>query len=348
MRFSFRASLVTAFAVLFSFAACGGDDSTSTGPDATAPDGARDGNDAGGVRDATSPIDTGSDAAKTDAAVMASDGGADAHVDATTGDAGTDATPMDAEVDAATIDAGVDATTDDAGVDAMTIDAAVDATTIDAEVDATASDADVDATIDASDAAAPVDANMPTCGLPGACVATTAIPTTSGTQQGATYTLCPAGPNPNAMPPQCIVEIDLGNAALTVTSPSAGTWDVSGTIPVRLADLPITATILGVQGAGDGTINAGAVCPISTTEAFAVFTVQASGTSTGNGPVVLGCSAVSVTSLTLSASEVQSDVNACGFPPALVSLAESLLSQVLTPVLKSAITQAIQSDACLH
>jgi hypothetical protein len=176
--------------------------------------------------------------------------------------------------------------------------------------------------------------------------------TLSTTTTGATVTFCPNGPMPNAMPPQCIVEVDFGNASLTLTNgPVDGgvqEIDLTGTIPLRLADMPVSATTILGPFSGDATINAGAVCPVSTTESFAVLDVQAKLTESGSAPVIVGCSPLGVLSVTLTASQVQGDSNVCGVPSQFVSLGEAAFSQLITTVLQDIIAQGITSQACLH
>jgi MYXO-CTERM domain-containing protein len=73
-----------------------------------------------------------------------------------------------------------------------------------------------------------------------------------------TIDICPAGPNPNANPPTCKVEVMLGNAKLRLDAASYASAGgkpavrISGTIPLRVKDLPIDVTILGAAKIGVG------------------------------------------------------------------------------------------------
>jgi hypothetical protein len=177
-------------------------------------------------------------------------------------------------------------------------------------------------------------------------VATVPLPTTTGTQQGVNYTACPAGPNPGATPPQCIIEVDLGHASLTLTGST--TIMVTGTIPVRLEDLPITASAFGQTLSGFATLDNGAVCP-PTTESFVALPVQATLTWTGTGAPTVGCSALSVTSLNVDQTAVTNATGICGgIPAAFVATAQSVVGQALEPILAAAIKQEIQAQACLR
>jgi hypothetical protein len=71
------------------------------------------------------------------------------------------------------------------------------------------------------------------------------------------YSVCKGGANPNANPPSCIAEIDLGKADLKVTSGTPYEVHVKGTLPVRVQDLPISTTF----GGGDIALNGDGACP---------------------------------------------------------------------------------------
>ena len=53
--------------------------------------------------------------------------------------------------------------------------------------------------------------------------------------------ICPNSPNPSSVPPECIADIGIGNAQLHLDSVTPDSVLISGTLPVRLQDLPIDA-----------------------------------------------------------------------------------------------------------
>ncbi len=77
--------------------------------------------------------------------------------------------------------------------------------------------------------------------------------------------VCPGGPNPNANPPTCRAEIQLGNAKLHVDAANYATAGglpavrIEGTIPIRVRDLPVDVSVLGNVniGVGEGSCNGG-------------------------------------------------------------------------------------------
>ncbi len=66
-----------------------------------------------------------------------------------------------------------------------------------------------------------------------------------------TVTICPSGPKPTANPPECVVEANLGTSSLTVATAAPHEITVTGTLPVRLQNLPMSGSGLGgILGGG--------------------------------------------------------------------------------------------------
>ncbi|HRI71751.1 MAG TPA: hypothetical protein PK156_46280, partial [Polyangium sp.] len=57
--------------------------------------------------------------------------------------------------------------------------------------------------------------------------------------------VCPGGPDANASPPKCIAEIDIGNAQLNIDTATPHNIKITGPLPIRLANLPISLGFLG-------------------------------------------------------------------------------------------------------
>src|SRR5690606_32390809 len=70
-------------------------------------------------------------------------------------------------------------------------------------------------------------------------VMTFEIPTTSGSASIIDYDVCPDGPKPNANPPECVAEIDLGNAQLDIAPTAPHNLHITGALPLRLQKLPV-------------------------------------------------------------------------------------------------------------
>lgn len=75
-------------------------------------------------------------------------------------------------------------------------------------------------------------------------VITFPVPTTSGSQLGIKYDVCPGGPDANANPPKCVAEIDIGNAKLNIDTADPHNIHITGPLPLRMQDLPIDVTLL--------------------------------------------------------------------------------------------------------
>jgi MYXO-CTERM domain-containing protein len=74
--------------------------------------------------------------------------------------------------------------------------------------------------------------------------------------------ICPNGPMPNANPPECVAEIDLGNAQLVIDPEAPHNIHVHGPMPVRIQKLPLKVTWFGfLEDNLDMVLNANKACP---------------------------------------------------------------------------------------
>jgi hypothetical protein len=58
--------------------------------------------------------------------------------------------------------------------------------------------------------------------------------------------ICANGSNATSSPEQCIAEIEIGSAALTIATATPDSLTLNGTIPVRIQELPASGTIIGI------------------------------------------------------------------------------------------------------
>ncbi len=69
------------------------------------------------------------------------------------------------------------------------------------------------------------------------------LPFEIGTQSGSfgplKYEVCKDGPKPDANPPECVAEIDLGNAKLALAPAAPHNLKITGPMPIRLRNLPL-------------------------------------------------------------------------------------------------------------
>jgi hypothetical protein len=193
----------------------------------------------------------------------------------------------------------------------------------------------------------------PVCGIPGHCVLRVPIPTTTSSSNGATVTACPGGPQADASPPLCVLELDLGDEALAFDGGPA-----IGTIPLRVQDLPWTVTILGSSlsvdtALGDpegGTCSGSAVPPI----AFRAFPVQIvlaapeGGAPADAGTPVLGCDPADAGNVIVSVSSSDLVVCGCGLPTAYCDLMATSMASVVGQAIGAEIAAAVNQRACLQ
>lgn len=294
-------------------------------------------------------LDDASDASiGSEAAVEASaDASIDASVDAHEVDA-SEASAPDAFNDAAG-DAAADAV-DDVSSDAQG-DAPNDGTSQDAGDAAAFSDAsDAADAVDASEAASPP---PPVCTLPGACVVTTEVPTTTTvTTSGLvtiTTTVCPNGPRPNASPPECVLETDLGGLGALAQADAAtcGAFSAQGDAKFRVQSLPVhlASALLNVDfyvTFGVGACGA----PV----AFAPATTSVSGSVASSASAAyLGCDPVTVASIDVSAASVAGSQTLCGSAvlASYWNLLRGSISGAVAPLLRAAVLDAARDRACL-
>ncbi|MCC6554351.1 MAG: hypothetical protein IT372_15320 [Polyangiaceae bacterium] len=92
-------------------------------------------------------------------------------------------------------------------------------------------------------------------------VVTFPVPESSGSAL-IDYTLCPGGADPNASPPKCVAEIDIGNAQLAIDPLAPHNLRIHGPLPIRLQNLPIEIDY-GIFGTDTAiaTLNGNGGCP---------------------------------------------------------------------------------------
>ncbi|WP_437718563.1 hypothetical protein WMF45_20300 [Sorangium sp. So ce448] len=86
------------------------------------------------------------------------------------------------------------------------------------------------------------------------------IPRSSGSAL-VDYTVCPGGADPNASPPRCAAEIDVGSAALHLEPRTPHNLRIRGSLPVRLQNLPILIDFLVTDSTVIATLNGNDACP---------------------------------------------------------------------------------------
>lgn len=183
-------------------------------------------------------------------------------------------------------------------------------------------------------------------------VLTFEVPSSSGSEFGISFDVCPGGPDPNGNPATCLAEIDVGNAQLAVDTTNPHNIHITGPMPVRIQDLPIHITYFGfiesdidvvLHGDGDG------VCP-GDPQSFAMINLDVDiSIEIDSNPdhSRYGYSRVKVNSMTLSEDNLKDSLHFCGgFDAAILEALKSILFGVLVDPLIGTLTEQIDSQLC--
>ena len=158
-------------------------------------------------------------------------------------------------------------------------------------------------------------------------------------------TVCPNGPNATSSPPECVAEIEIGSAALTVGTATPDNLTLTGTIPIRVRDLPVS-TPVGTIAIGVGS---GGSCPSSgvSDANFANFpiTVNLPLVADPNAPhagYTMIDAANAAVSVTISSSDLQL-CSSCGILDVLCNPILSILPGLVVGPLQTAINGEVQN-----
>lgn len=194
------------------------------------------------------------------------------------------------------------------------------------------------------DAGEEADAPSLVCASPGACVLSVSIPPSTATLTtplfDLDYTLCPSGADATTDPPVCIVEVDLGQSALTFTASEAGS-SATGTIPMRARKLELQTDI------DDGyvTLLDSKACPPATI-GFVNPGVSLD-LSAWPPSSQLGCTEVLGSNVNVDEYPLWNGMQLCDANLAVkTQLFAAIAAEVATHV-ETAITEAIANRACL-
>jgi len=177
------------------------------------------------------------------------------------------------------------------------------------------------------------------------------IPATSGSASFINYSVCSGGANPTANPPSCVADIDLRTANLTITP--AGPYDlhITGTLPIRVQDLPISTTLGSFDAAisGDGSCPGDATSydaiPVDMDIAIHVDTNAAHTARYGYSQIIVN----QVVDQSAVSTNLGNNINFCnGFLGSVLNigfLKSLIVGQLVTPLVSTLTTQ-IDSQLC--
>ncbi len=137
------------------------------------------------------------------------------------------------------------------------------------------------------------------------------VPTSTSSAVGISYTVCPGGADAAANPPKCVAEIDLANADLSVQPSAPHNVVISGTVPLRLQNLPLDT------GLGDIviTLNNNEACPSENQEFAPIGATINLSVETDLDPAHArqGYSKIAISEVTISQSDIEDAISLdCG------------------------------------
>jgi Dictyostelium (slime mold) repeat len=156
---------------------------------------------------------------------------------------------------------------------------------------------------------------------------------------GYSYTLCPLGPEPTQTPPSCALEVDFSTAALTFEALPDGTYRMAGTLPVRLASLPVEVVYLSVGMSGTLTFTGNASC--SGSQAFVPLPVTIT-----FDPAAAPGDALQVVAVT-DLPTVASGLTVCGgMAAAVANLVEGFYAPELQTFVEAQLKSLVEQQLC--
>ncbi|MEZ4307660.1 MAG: hypothetical protein R3F14_06395 [Polyangiaceae bacterium] len=168
-------------------------------------------------------------------------------------------------------------------------------------------------------------------------VLTFEVPPTSGNQSGIEYKVCPGGPKPNANPPECVAEINVGQAKLNITTAGPNLIKITGPLPIRLQDLPADFVYFFIPDSTDIVLNGNDKCPGQTqTYANVNLNVELAIQVDDNAShAKYGYSYIKVNKVEVDQNQLKSALHFCGGLPGAVEglLKDLAFGQLVGPLL---------------
>ena len=175
--------------------------------------------------------------------------------------------------------------------------------------------------------------------------------TTSGT--GYDITICPGGPDAAAM--KCVAEIDIGHAAMTITSGAPHEILAFGPVPLRLKNLPITGTALGfipidvsavASGGGNNDCDPNTMS-FKNVDVNADISIEVERDTAHTS--LLGYSKIKIVKVDISSAQITDGLHFCGggLDDWLLNALKGVLGSTLLGGFTDTINQTIADQLCL-
>ncbi|UQA58296.1 hypothetical protein [Polyangium aurulentum] len=185
-----------------------------------------------------------------------------------------------------------------------------------------------------------------TCKVPGVCMSAAAVPTTKGTQLGVEYEVCPGGADPLAMPPRCMVEVDVGSLVLSAAAGTCGAVSANGVVKMRLANLPADMVYFG--NTAHIVLQTGKTCGAPAWIDVPVH-IQGAGVPLADGSIQFGCDVLTITQIDADLTTVENSLQLCGdmLPTGFDGPVKSLARDMVVATLKAALHSIDRGRGCL-
>ena len=164
-----------------------------------------------------------------------------------------------------------------------------------------------------------------------------------------TVKICPDGPKPNANPPECVVEADLGKAKLTITTAAPHNLKVGGTLAVRLQKIPLKGT--GVAGFvnSEVVLTKGGVCsPKEFADIPVTVDISLEVDKDPTHGARQGYTKVKILKLDINNTAIGNGIKFCGsgFDDTIINLVKPLLINSLLGGLTGTLTGTVEDQLC--
>lgn len=167
------------------------------------------------------------------------------------------------------------------------------------------------------------------------------------------YEICPNGPKPDASPPECVAEIDLGNTDFTIAPTPPNDIRVLGDVKMRLRKLPLSTSVgsMTVVASGGGNNECGDGGPDDFTWADVPLSVEVA-LDTDTNPAHtsrFGYSKAQIKSFNLNQSRITDAVHICpdNFGTDILNFLKGFLGNSLLGGLTNSLTGSLDTALCV-
>jgi hypothetical protein len=186
-------------------------------------------------------------------------------------------------------------------------------------------------------------------GSSNAGVLTFEIPKSSQSVGIGNVNICPDGPNPNADPPTCTAEVDLGKANLTIATKTPSNITVTGTLAVRLRSLPIKGSGLLGWVNSVAVLTKGALCsPRDYVDVPLNVDISLEVDTDPNHVSRKGYTKVKIVALTINNTTIENSIRFCGggFDDTIMNALKGVLIGSLVGGLTDTIQGTVEEQLC--